>query len=58
MCQSISDSSNFLLPPDADVIKEQKELLLHLANKKTEVERANDSQAADHDICKRNMSIY
>lgn len=42
MCQSKSDSSDLFLPSDADVIKGQEELLPHLANKKTEVEKAND----------------
>lgn len=58
MCQSIRDSKNFILSSDADVIKGQKEVPPHLANKKTEVEKASDSQAADDHICHKNMNIY
>lgn len=36
-----------VLPSDSDVIKGQKELLPHLANKKTEVEKENDTQVAE-----------
>lgn len=58
MCQRTSDLSALVWPSDSDGIQRQGESLPCLANEKTEVEKASESQGADHQICERTMGIY
>ena len=47
MCQRTSDLSALVWPSDSDGIQRQGESLPCLANEKTEVEKASESQGAD-----------